>query len=246
MRQRRRVTVVAPTVVAGWSIDWISGETGFWQAQGETVGALATIADRGTLGADWVQATGGKQPSAVATGGPLDGPRIRFAGGDVVAIAGDPLGAFTESHAFVVLKVDKDPALDSDHAQPWTMGTGIAALIPFTTGIVYENWGSGIARGTFADPGTSLASWCVYEVTSVAPTGLKVFVNGSQVGATAFAGTNTVNFPTTLYLGGIDATPTKDCLFDVAEILQADHVLTTAERLAYVAHLLADYGIVVA
>lgn len=224
-----------------WSADLVGGNTFLLRASSNPAADANQIAswlDEGSIGADFVQATGGKQPTKYVTGGPKNGARIRFGGGGtVLECAGDPFGALTASHAFVVMKVDADPAVSN--AGAWKFGSaGTDPQVPYSDGHIYDDWGS-TTRKDFGDPSPSMASWCVYEIISTSSE-KTALVNGVQVGTDA---TNTVDFATTCRIGAADAGATNFMVGDIAEIFQADHKLTASERAEYALHIAREYGI---
>jgi Concanavalin A-like lectin/glucanases superfamily len=112
---------------------------------------------------------------------------------------------YTAGHVFIIVKKDNDPPGGTNDAGLWSFGAlDVDGLYPYTDGTIYEGFGS-TARKTIGDPTPSLASWNLYEVRS-APSSHHAYINGTEVGTGT--STNTVSFPTNLYLGraGLDGT----------------------------------------
>jgi hypothetical protein len=160
----------------------------------------------------------------------------RFNGTSNVVALGD-LSALTQAEAFIVVKVANDPPGAAAQSSLWEFGSsGLPTHYPFTTGVVYENFGTN-SRKTVGDPTPALTSWRVYSVYS-ASADWEVFLDGLSLLAT---GTNTVSFPTACYLGrAMDPYYLEG---DIAEFILYDHKLSSGVRGDVLTYLQTEYGL---
>lgn len=198
--------------------------------------------DQSGGGRDGSQGTDGNRPIYSANGGPGGRPCVTFSAtangstGQWIAW-GNVFSSLTSAEVFIVRKAASDPASPfPDEGAIWHFGTNVNGdLAPFSDGNVYDAFGS-TARKPTGDPTTSLASWHIYNVTSVSGEWTSR-INGVQHFTTA---TNTVGFDTSALLGKTlgalgSSSMTTIWIFDAK--------LSTTDRASVTQYLAFDNGI---
>ena len=127
-------------------------------------------------------------------------PALRFQGGNSYSILNFDV-SIPEAELFVVMKTDLDPPADELNAGFWTFSEASqASVVPWVDGIIYDSFGSTV-RKTTVDPADSMASLCIYNVTTT-PGFWANRLNNTLLFSTT---DNAVSFPAVPRLG--DASP---------------------------------------
>jgi hypothetical protein len=148
------------------------------------------------------------------------------------------LSALSAGEAFLVLKLDNDPAASAQSGL-WDMGTyNNGTLFPYTNGNIYEEFGSNTRKDNI--PVGDLARWGIYNASSAPGTWMN-FLNGNRLDSLG----NTVAFDATPILG---ANENGSRLFDgyMAEFILFDFALNSAQRIILNNYLSSKYGIAIA
>lgn len=222
---------IAASLASAWVPSLIPGLALWLRPDALSAGALADWTNEGNLSlADATQATGGQQPTVVAS--QVNGlSAVQFAGGTNLLLPN--LSALTAGEVFIVVKAGADPGGTSNAL--WNMGTGTTTFYPFSDSKVYDSCGS-TARWTTPSTVPGLASWQVYSVQT-AP---NFWAN--TLGGTLLSGTtlSSVGFPTAPQLG-VGAADTFSGF--VAEMIVFNGLLTASRRANMHAYFGAKYAI---
>lgn len=184
-------------------------------------------------------AAGGKEPTYQATGGPNSQPAVYFNAGEVMSLAGDAFGALTEADIFAVWKFDVGGAgLLSSNCPMWfSPEAGGQELWTFTDNQIYAGPGSTVRR-VWGNPALDLTTWHVMRATSTA-TEYSGYVGAEALYTTAV---NVVDFQSTCFLGGYDATPQAYMGGHICYFLMLDHKATAGELAVIKANIASKYG----
>lgn len=169
-------------------------------------------------------------------------PALLFDSVDDRLTMANVMSALTQGEIFIVLDLASDPPAGGKDGL-WKMDTASqTSNVPFSsTGVIFDAWGS-TARKTTVNPTDSMASPCLYNVSSKASEWTSR-LNGAQIFQTLV---NTVGFGTAPEIGR--GTGGGDNFLDgyCAEIRIFDHVLSGGDRDIEEADLGTLYGITIA
>lgn len=224
-----------------------------------TPGALPGLAlwyDAGSLSladgagvAAWRDSGGGRDAVAAGTGRPIyragggpDGrPCIEFDGSpNALAIPAAALSGLAAGEVWIVLRDAADPPADGIRCCPYGLGGSLAfSHIPFSNGLIYDDFGSTARKGAIAHPAGALARWSLYSATS-AP-GLW---SNRLAGVPLFATTdNTVGWSPAPQIGCSVSPSLTSYTGRIAEFVLLGRVATAAEEAATAAYFRAKYGL---
>lgn len=161
---------------------------------------VASATDTSGNARHFTQAGTGERPTMRGGASLLNGHLVVEHDGVDDVLVGASLAALTDAHAFVVVKLDADPAVALATSGLWVMSTSGDApttIFPYTDGVVYDGFGS-TARRTVGNPTPALTSWRIYEVRSASGS-WEAKLDGATLFSTA---TNTVGFPAVPSIGG--------------------------------------------
>lgn len=166
----------------------------------------------------------------------VDGkPVVRFNGTTAVLNVWNAGIGLTEATAFIVLKADNDPAIDSQHSGLWAWtNSGNASAYPTDGGVLQDNFASATRHDV--DPTPSLAAWRVYSVR--ASSEWTNWLDGNQLLSTA----HTFSIPDSGEIGG-RFTYGNHFDGDIAEFLLFESALSEADRQDVEGYLADKYGL---
>lgn len=212
---------------------WLRGDSA-------TTGATFTWADKTTNGNNYTQPTSASQPTL---GTAINSkPTVTFSNGTsnkYVSKSGS--WSLTAAHVFVVGKLIADPTTGTIYGF-WRFGTGGAeCAVPFTDGIIYDDFGSSTRRTT-SNPTPSMTSPFLYEVVSTSSEWTNK-LNGTQLFTTA---TNTVSWDLSgSSIGGSSGTGylglTAWLGGDLGEVILYNGKLSTSDRSSLVSSYINGY-----
>lgn len=198
-------------------------------------------------------AGGAQRPTYRASGGSNNEPYVEFDGSDdqMTIDSGNPSFAtgWTQGEMFVVVKLDADPPASNSSDAGVVQGLGGTGFSlgarceypDFDSGDILEGFGNGNGSRRQFDPGVSLASWRLYNVSSQSGE-YKARIDGTEVYSNA---TNTVSFAEsgprlcqTNSLARMDG--------QVHEVLIYDAVLSSGDRSIAEDYLAGKYNLTIA
>ena len=202
-------------------------------------------ADLGVTGTTWTDQVNGHVFTATAVSTDNSGingtARILFPNSvtnDLVCAG--LTSAATKGQAFAIGKIDSG---FSGFTSLWDFGPATATpfpeqLFPFTSGEIYETFGSTIRQGPTVDFELAAGTVFAYEVKADASGNWENFLGGVSVLAQTG---NTVGWATGMKLGASHTVAHFDG--EIEEILVLSDNMTSGEHASWVAYVLARYGI---
>lgn len=189
------------------------------------------------------------KPTYRATDGPNGTPCFRMS--EIGALEGgyfsvpDFLTSYTEGHAFVVVKLDQEPDVNSRAGPPlgdWgSNAVGEFYGFPADAGN-YDGFGSSV-RHTTGVQATARTNWLVYENRTASAVWSRR-INGATTGNDLFStGTNTVGWNTIAKVGARTSSGQALLYGLIAEVVFYNRVLDAGEITAIYDYLEAKYGI---
>ena len=218
-----------------------------WWLRGDDVtlngSDIASWNDKSGNAKHYAQGTPAIQPAFVASA--INGqPGVDFAAsaGEYLSGPNLSLDGFTALETFIVMQLNADPPAAGGGGL-WLVGVGSGGgdAIPFTTGKIYDGFGSS-ARKTTVNPTPSMAAPCVYNVVSTSGEWTN-FLNGTQLYTTA---TNTVGCRNAASQLGASLSLAGYMDGVICEWLTFAQKLGATEKVAVKAYLSGRYGITLA
>lgn len=188
------------------------------------------------------------KPKWMATGGPNSMPVFRMA--DIGSLEGgrfdvpDFLTSYTAGHAFVVVKLDQEPDVNS-RAGPCLGDWGSSALGEFyglpSGSANFDGFGSTTRHATGAQD-TARTNWLVYE-NRTASAAWSRRINGATAANDLFStGTNTVGWSTIPKVGGRSIGGVTQLYGLIAEVVFFSRVLDAGEITTIYSYFNDKYG----
>jgi hypothetical protein len=211
--------------------------------------AALSLAD-GAAVAAWPDRSGGGHDATVAGtghptyrrgGGPNGTPCLAFDGSpNALAVPAAALSGLAAGEVWIVLRDAADPPADGTRSCPYGLGSSLAfSHIPFSNGLIYDDFGSTARKGAIAYPAGALAQWSIYSATS-APGLWSNRLAGVPLSATT---DNAVGWSPAPQIGCSVSPSLTSYTGRIAEFVLLGRVATEAEEAAMTSYFHSQYGL---
>jgi hypothetical protein len=236
-KRRTTLTPFTPGALPGLVLWYDAGSLSLSLADGA---AVAAWRDSSGGGHD-ATAAGIGQPTYRAGGGPDGRPCIEFDGSpNALAVPAAALSRLAAGEVWIVLRDAADPPADGTRSCPYGLGGSLSfSHVPYSNGLIYDDFGSTTRKSAIAYPAGALAQWSLYSATS-APGLWSNRLAGTPLWATT---DNEVGWSSAPLIGCSVAPSLTSYIGRIAEFVLLGRPATAAEEASMYAYFRGKYGI---